>query len=337
MSKEVAMSRKNLLAALLAVIVAGLLFSTTGCEKLNINRLKANHHFSNANSLFTDQKYRLAIEEYEQALHYNPDLVQAYRFLGESYKSLYKPGVDNEENNERAQRALDALTKALEIEPNNKQIIHSLGDMYDKMRNFEEAEKLFLRILDMEPTNMSNYYVVAGFYKRYAAENEELKSRAEKMYLRRIETDPENPEGYAYLAQFYDEQTPMPEFDKAYEAHMIRTELEPKNNLVWYTLGVNRFQKAYRLQNVLPRAEREKIASEAEEALLKALELDNTHSFTYAYLNMLYRNIHAKLYPGMEKSYIERADTWMERFREVRKRELEREKLERELERGEIR
>jgi len=331
------MFRRSIHVALLVIMVAGLVFTTTGCEKLKISRLQANHHFSTANHHFTEQKYRLAIEEYERALHYNPELVQAYRFLGESYKNMYKPGMDNEANNERAQQALDALTKALEIDPDNKQIIHSLGDMYDKMRKFEEAEQLFLMILEQEPTNMSNYYVVAGFYKRYAAEDNDLKSRAEKMYLRRIETDPENREGYSYLAQFYDEQQPLPEFDKAYAAHMIQTEMEPDNALVWYTLGVNRFQKAYRLQNVLPRNERIQVANNGESALLKSMELDNTHAFTYAYINMLYRNVHSKLYPEREQSYIQRADSWLARYREVRKRELEREKLERELQRGEIR
>lgn len=331
------MSRRNLYAALLVTLIAGMVFSAVGCEKLKVSRLQANHHFTNANHNFTEQKFRLAIEEYEKALQFNPDLVQAYRFLGESYKSLYRPGDENEGNLDRAQNALDALTKALEIEPDNKQIIHSLGDMYDKMRNFEEAEKLFLRILDMEPTNMSNYYVVAGFYKRYAGEKEELKSKAEKMYLRRIETDPNNPEGYSYLAQFYDEQAPMPEFDKAFAAHMIRTELEPENALVWYTLGVNRFQKAYRLQNVVPRVQRIQLSNDSESALLKSLELDNTHAFTYAYINMLYRNVHSKLYPEREQSFVQRADSYLERYRDVRKRELEREKLERELERGEIR
>jgi len=331
------MFRRSIHVALLVIMVAGLVFTTTGCEKLKISRLQANHHFSTANHHFTEQKYRLAIEEYERALHYNPELVQAYRFLGESYKNMYKPGMDNEANNERAQQALDALTKALEIDPDNKQIIHSLGDMYDKMRKFEEAEQLFLMILEQEPTNMSNYYVVAGFYKRYAAEDNDLKSRAEKMYLRRIETDPENREGYSYLAQFYDEQQPLPEFDKAYAAHMIQTEMEPDNALVWYTLGVNRFQKAYRLQNVLPRNERIQVANNSESALLKSMELDNTHAFTYAYINMLYRNVHSKLYPEREQSYIQRADSWLARYREVRKRELGREKLERELQRGEIR
>ncbi len=331
------MFRRSIHVALLVIMVAGLVFTTTGCEKLKLSRLQANHHFSTANHHFTEQQYRLAIEEYERALHYNPELVQAYRFLGESYKNMYKPGMDNEANNESAQQALDALTKALEIDPDNKQIVHSLGDMYDKMRKFEEAEQLFLMILEQEPTNMSNYYVVAGFYKRYAAEDNDLKSRAEKMYLRRIETDPENREGYSYLAQFYDEQQPLPEFDKAYAAHMMQTEMEPDNALVWYTLGVNRFQKAYRLQNVLPRNDRIQIANNSESALLKSMELDNTHAFTYAYINMLYRNVHSKLYPEREQSYIQRADSWLARYREVRKRELGREKLERELQRGEIR
>ncbi len=331
------MSRKTVNPALLVIIVVAVIFSLTGCEKLSPSYLQANRYFTAANHHFTEQKFRLAIEEYEQALSYNPDLIQAYRFLGESYKSLYKPGAEDERNMEVAQNALDALNRALEIDSENKQIIHSLGDMYDKMRNFEEAEKLFLKILEMEPTNMNNYYVVAGFYRRYSAENEDLKSEAERMYLRRLEIDPESPQGYAYLAQFYDEQTPMPEFDKAYKAHLMRTELEPENHLVWYTLGVNRFQKGYRLQNVLKRAERIAIADEAEKALLKSMKLDNTHSFTYAYINMLYRNIHTRLYPEREKTFIAQADSWMERFREVRKRELEMEKLERELQRGEIR
>ena len=82
------MSRKNLYVALLVTVIAGLVFSSVGCEKLKVSRLQANHHFTNANHNFTEQKFRLAIEEYEQALSYNPELVQAYRFLGESYKRI---------------------------------------------------------------------------------------------------------------------------------------------------------------------------------------------------------------------------------------------------------
>lgn len=331
------MSRKDVNSVLLVLIVLAVLFSSTGCDKLSYNKLRANQFFAKANHNFTDQKYRLAIEDYELALDYNPELVQAFRFLGESYKQLYKPGLDNEVNNERAQKALEALTHAYEIEPDNKQIIHSLGDMYDKMRDFENAEILFLKILEMEPTNMDNYYVVASFYKRYAGERDNLAQQAESMYLRRIETDPDNPQGYAYLAQYYDEKDPkMPEFDKSHEVHQMRLKLEPENNLIYYAIGVNRFGKGYRLQNALTRAERIALANHCIEALMKALDLDNSHSFTYSYINLAYRNLHSKLYPQQEKDYIARADTWLERYRDVRKREMEREQLEKDLQRGEI-
>ena len=141
------MSRKSTYPVLFFLGVMVVVFSLTSCGKLNPNYLQANRYFTAANHHFTEQKFRIAIEEYERALSYNPNLIQAYRFLGESYKSLYKPGVEDGRNTEIAANALNALNKALEIDPNNKQIIHSLGDMYDKMRNFEEAEKLFLMII----------------------------------------------------------------------------------------------------------------------------------------------------------------------------------------------
>ena len=198
------MSRKTqrivFAAAAIAVILA-----FTGCQENSYTKLSANYHFGKANSLFRENQYRKAITEYEATLKYNPNMTQAYRFLGESYKQLFKPGVDTPLNKELEQKTLAALTKALEIEPNNSDIIYSLGDMYDKTRKFPEAEKLYLRIIELQPENMSNYYVVAEFYKRYAAEKKEIAKKAESMYLRRIETDPDNPQGYAYMATYLQE------------------------------------------------------------------------------------------------------------------------------------
>jgi len=276
----------------------------------------------------------MAIEEYERALTYNPELVDAYRFLGESYKSLYKIGDEDPENLEKAGKALENLNKALEIESRNIQIVHSLGDMYDKMRDFENAEKMFLKVLDLEPTNMDNYYVVAGFYNRYSSQDEELKKRAEEMYLRRIELEPENEKGYAYLAQFYDNVRPIPDFDKAYEMHMKMLLLKPDDALTWYAIGVNQFQKAYRLQNILSRQQRIELSDESESALKKSIDLDPNYPDTYAYVNLLYRNVHANLYPERYDRFIREADRYTERYTEVRKRQLERLRLEEELKKG---
>ena len=325
------MSRKGINTVSIILLGLAVLFLSMSCEKLKVGTLKGNYHFSRANNLFADSRYRQAIEEYETALKNNPDLVEAYRLLGESYKNLYKPGVDTPDNQEKAQKALEALSKAYEIQPANKEIIHSLGNMYDMMRDFEEAEKYFLRILEMEPTHMDNYYVVAGLYKRYSGEREELKAKAESMYLRRIETDPENPQGYAYIAQFYSEIAPLPEFDKAAEFFKLQAKLKPDDALTYYAIGVNRFFKAFRLQTRLSLEERRTLGNESEEALKKSLEIDPSYSFTYAYLNILYRNVFARVYPERESRHIAEADRWQERFKEVRKRELERQRLEEEL------
>jgi len=315
-------------ALLLAFIVV---LAFTSCEKLNVNKLRANYHFSKANQLFTDGKFRKAMTEYENTLKYNPDLIQAYRFLGESYKSLYKIGVDTPENQEIADKALDAFKKAYETEPDNKEIIFSLGDMYDKLKNFEEAEKLYLRILELEPGNMGNYYVVAEFYKRYATENEALRSKAESMYMRRVELDPENPQGYAYLANYFENLAPTPEaYDHAAEYWDRRIALDPNNPEAWLAKGVNRWSRSYRFQN-LPASVRMRTAQEALQALEKANELDPDYPEPYSWLSVLYQSVLIKLEPEKEARYKAEADRAMERWNDMRKRAAEKKKLEDEL------
>jgi len=108
--------------------------------------------------------------------------------------------------------------------------------------------------------------------------------------------------------------------------------LKPDDALVLFTVGVNRFNKAYRLQNILSRQERIALADESEGDLLKSAELDPNYPDTFAYLNLLYRNVHAHLYPERSERFVRDADRYMERYNQVRKRQLERLKLEEELE-----
>ena len=328
------MSRQRTSIALIGILVLAVAFASVGCEKLNVKKLQANYYFNKANQLFRDAKYSKAIVEYENALSKNPNLMEAYRFLGECYKSLYLPGKTTPENVEKATKALDALKKAQEMEPTNKDIIYSLGDMYDRLKNFDEAEKMYVKIIDLEPGNMSNYYVIAEFYKRYAGDKKELKIKAENMYLRRIETDPENVQGYAYMANYYDQLPPTEfkdKFDRALSYHLKRQQIEPNSAEIFYTIGVNRFNKAFQLQNFLGQADREGLAADAEKNLLKAIEVDKNLAESYAYLKILYINVHCKLYPERESRYQELANQFGAKWDEARKRQLEKMKLEKEL------
>ncbi len=322
---------RNRYKGLLVVALAALALIFSSCEKMKFSKLKANYHFGNANKLFSDNKYRQAIAEYEATLKSDPTRVEAYRFLGESYKQLYRPGVTSPDNKEKETKALAALTKAYEIEPKNKDVIYSLGDMYDKLRNFKEAEKCYLKILELDPSNMSNYYVVAEFYKRYAGENKEVEKKAEDMYLRRIEADPENPIGYSYIAAYYENLAPSPEvFDKANEFQDKRIQLQPTSAEAWLSKGVNRWSRSYRFAN-LSTADRLAAARESLRALEKARDLDPNYPEPYSWLSVLYQSVLVKLEPEKEARYKAEAELNLEKFQDLRKRAAEKKKLEEEL------
>ncbi len=328
------MSRIRASRLFVGIFAVAIVISSVACEKLNVKFLRGNHHFNRGNALFNEKKYTKAVEEYELAVQNNPDLKEAYRYIGESYKAIFQPGKESEDNKVRGEKALEALKKAYEIDPDNKGIIYSLGDMYDMLRDVNNAEQMFLRIIELEPGNMNNYYIAAEFYKRYAGENKDLKQKAEQMYLRRIETDPDAVQGYAYMANYYD-NLPATEFkdkfDRALEYHEKRMQIEPNSAEVYYTIGVNRFNKGYQLQNFLSDAQKEVVAAEAEKALLKAIELDSSFANSFAYMKMLYINLHAKIFPERESRYLAEADRYGEKFLEAQKRAVERMKLEKEL------
>ena len=329
------MSRKTTQRFVFAAAALAVIFAFTACQNISYSKLSANYHFGKANSLFRENQYRKAITEYEATLKYNPNMTQAYRFLGESYKQLYKPGVDSPLNKELEKKTLDALIKALEIEPNNKDIIYSLGDMYDKLKKFPEAEKLYLRIIELQPENMSNYYVVAEFYKRYSADNPAVAKKAESMYLRRIETDPDNPQGYAYMASYLEQVAGGPEellrsFEKAGEFLQKRISLQPDSAEAWLALGVNQWSRSFRFQ-FLTAPERMKQAQDALKSISKAIELDPNYPEPYAWMGPLYKAVLAKLEPEKEARYNAEGDRYLEKFQELRKRAAERKKLEEDL------
>jgi tetratricopeptide (TPR) repeat protein len=329
------MSRKTTQRLIFAAAALAVIFAFTACQNISYSKLSANYHFGRANSFFRENQYRKAIAEYEATLKFNPNMTQAYRFLGESYKQLYKPGVDSQINKELEKKTIDALTKALEIEPNNKDIIYSLGDMYDKLKKFPEAEKLYLRIIELQPENMSNYYVVAEFYKRYSSDNKEIAKKAESMYLRRIETDPENPQGYAYMATYLQEAAGGPEevlksYERAAEFWQKRISLQPDSAEAWLALGVNQWSRSFRFQ-FLSKEERMKQAQGALESIQKAIDLDANYPEPYAWMGPLYKAVLAKLEPEKEARYNAEGDRYLERFQELRKRAAERKKLEEEL------
>ena len=119
--------------------------------------------------------------------------------------------------------------------------------------------------------------------------------------------------------------------DQAYFYHDKRTDLEPDNPAAWLSKGVNRWSKAYRLQNRLSRAQRLQAAKESESALLKASELDPKYPEPYSWLSVIYQSVLAKIDPDRAQRYIQDGQMYIERYKEAREAEAERQKLAQEL------
>jgi Flp pilus assembly protein TadD len=190
--------KKNLSSIVVFVMILAVMVLFSGCEKLKMSNLQANYNLKRANKLYTDEQYRGAIKAYETALELNPKLTFIYKYLGTSYSQVYRPGKQDDERNTRdGEKAVEYLKKALEIEPDNENIIVALGDIFDKKGNIEEAETYYLMIKEKAADEPKTYYTLANFYQKNG--NSE---KAEDMYLQRIELNPEDPDGYHFYVSF---------------------------------------------------------------------------------------------------------------------------------------
>lgn len=223
--------KKNVFATfVLLSMVLVILFHFAGCEKLTVSNLRGNYYLKQANRYYQDEVYRKAIEGYETALSYNPELKLAYIYLGTSYSQVYRPMKDDDRNRSDGKKAEEYLLKAMEYEPDREEVVIALGDLYDKMGNFEKAEEYYMKILEKKRSEFESlkeeakasqetseetqaeiaekmkgvvkaYYTLANFYEK----NGKIEL-AEGMYKQRIELDPKDPGGYHYFVGFLQNQ-----------------------------------------------------------------------------------------------------------------------------------
>jgi len=317
---------KKFCSVLLILFVSTLIITGfTACDKLKITNLKANKHFKTGNKFYSEEKYKKAIAEYEAALQLNPNLNAAFYYLGSSYIMVYKPGDDSDKNKEYGAKATEYLQKALELDPENKNIIQALGDINDKMRNFELAEKYYLQVQKFTPNDPASYYNLAGFYNNNAKYD-----KAIEMYEQRIALDPADPEGYLYLADFFQNKR---KWDDAIKNHELRiekigaSEMDEKEKTellaeAYYRLGVVCWNKSYQTPpDVMGSVERLQVVEQGFKALNKATELSPNFPDPWAYMGLLYRQ-KAIAEPLNAAKYTKESETMVAKFQELRKRKL---------------
>jgi tetratricopeptide (TPR) repeat protein len=311
-----------------AVVVVGLMAS--GCGQVGM--LKGKMAFRDANTLYKGQDYRAAAAKYEEAIGQDPDLVNAYFFLGNSYDNLYRPARRGEPaNDELMTKAISNYQISAQREPEcappaenatgpappciKRLALQYLVNAYgpDKLNDPAQQEPILRKMIEMDPSDPANYFVLANVYEQNGDYEQ-----AEQLLLKAREVRPGDSSVYTTLAGFYNRQG---EFDKTMEALHTRAQKEPTNPEAFYMIATFYWEKAYR-DFTTPEAQKVKFVAEGLEAVDKAIEIKPDYFEALTYKNLLLR-VQATLEksPARQQELLRQANQFRDRAQEVQKKQ----------------
>jgi predicted Zn-dependent protease len=310
--------RKAILASTAIVAIVAL----SACSKLG--NLKARKAFKDANQAYQAQNYHEAAARYEEVIAdpstvNDKDLVHAYFFLGNSYDNQYKPARKGEaENDALLTKAIEnyRLAADKETDPKMKKLsMDYLVAAYgpDKLNDPAEAEGIVQKMIQLDPSDTTNYFVLAQIYEDAG----EL-GQAEAMLLKAKEAQPKDPTVYQRLAGYYQRQA---EFDKLIEAVSQRAVLEPNNPEAHQAIASYYWDEGYR-NTRLNEGQRKEYAQKGLEAVEKALALNPDYVDAVAYKGLLLRNQAAiEKDPARQKQLLQEATQLQERAAGLKKKQ----------------
>jgi tetratricopeptide (TPR) repeat protein len=296
-------------------LVLGLGVSLTGCSY--VNEIRAKKASRDAHELYGKSDWRAAAEKYAEAIALNPENGDLYFYLGNSYDNMFRPTRRGEPNNDAylekaianyrlgAERAQTPVVKERALQ----YLVNAFGS--DRLNDPTQAEPVVKAMIEMEPDEPSNYFVLAKIY----ADSGEYEL-AEQTYLKAKEVRPNDPAVYMQLAGFYNSQG---DFDKTIAAVNDRTKVEPNNPEAYQTLATYYWDKAYR-DFRLNESQKLQYVLEGLKAVDKAIEIKSDYMEAIAYKNLLLR-LQANLEkdPKRQQQLLREADQLRDRAEQLRK------------------
>jgi len=134
------------------------LLSTVGCGKL-----RARDQLNKGVTAYKNAKYEEAIDHFQQAVAYDPTLINAKMYLATAFAQQYIPGADTPENNKMAEQAIEQYQRVLDMKPARDQRVNSakgIAYLYLNMKKFDEAKKFYRMAADVDPNDPEPYYSV---------------------------------------------------------------------------------------------------------------------------------------------------------------------------------
>ena len=149
---------------ILIVLIAGLAFLSTGCEKL-----RSRDNLNKGVQAYKNAQYANAVEFFKTSVSLDPTNKNGRLYLATAYMSQYIPGADSPENNQMAKAAKTEFQKVLGDDPKDKIALASLAslaynqasgvpELDKKFERLNEAKEWYKKLVEADPQNREAYY-----------------------------------------------------------------------------------------------------------------------------------------------------------------------------------
>jgi tetratricopeptide (TPR) repeat protein len=270
-----------------------------------------------AHTFYQRGDYQGAAELYEEVLANDPNMVDAYFYLANSYDNLFRPALRGQRvNDELLEKAIDNYIKSVDNQTTLQ--MQTLSMQYlvaaygpDKANDPASSEPVLQQMIKTDPANPDNYFRLATLY-----EDSGLYAEAEEIYLQVRDLRPDDSNVFQQLAAFYNRSE---DFDQTVAALRQRAVLEPDNPEAYYVIGTFYWDKAFRDFKLSDEEEEEYVMLGLAE-LDKALELNADYIEALTYKNILLR-LQANLTEDLDEreELITQADELRDRAEELQK------------------
>lgn len=188
------MSKENILYAVIALLV-GILGTVlvVGVSTKNRSEVPGNVAVTPGAGSPTDYQQRIA--EAEKIVAQDPKNVQAWIMLGNDYFDTEQP-----------QKAINAYTKALELKPNDTNVLTDQGVMFRKVGFFDRALANFEKAQQIDPNHLQSLYNIGVVYR------DDLKKpeKAIEIWTKYLKLDSTSPAAQQIKAQLEQTKASMP-------------------------------------------------------------------------------------------------------------------------------
>jgi len=150
----------------LAVALAGMVISMSGCEKL-----EARDQLNKGVEAYKGARYEEAIGHFQKATQLDPSLPMAKSYLATALAQNVVPGLDTPDNLKTAQQAISIFQEVLDKDPTDINSMKQIAGIYYNIKKLNEAKQWQMKVLAVDPKDPEAAYTIGSIDWTLAHEN----------------------------------------------------------------------------------------------------------------------------------------------------------------------